>query len=126
MTSSQSQQMTIEPDEMAAADDGVSVHAGFPNAAADRRLRSLDLNQLLIAHPSGTFVFRIRGDQGVTQGIFDGDIALVDRLEAPRSSSLVLWHDGRRFQLSRPARMAAGGTAWGTVTAVIHQYRATG
>ena len=105
------------------SDDGVSVHAGFPNPAADRRLRRLDLNQLLIERPSSTFIFRIRGEEGITQGIFDGDLAVVDRAANPRPMDYVLWHDGERFKLSRPSRMAADATTWGIITAVIHQYR---
>lgn len=103
--------------------DGVSIHTGFPNAAADKRLRGLDLNQLLIKHPASTFMFRVRGEEGITQGIFDGDLAIVDRLATPRPQDLVLWHDGDQFNLSRPARLADSATVWGTVTAVIHQYR---
>ena len=104
-------------------EQGVSVHAGFPNPAADRRLSGLDLNQLLIRHPTSTFLFRIRGEQGITQGIFDGDLAVVDRLAAARAHDLVLWHDGQRFNLSRPSRMPADGRRWGTVTAIVHQYQ---
>jgi len=105
------------------SEDGVSVHAGFPNPAADRRLRGLDLNQLLIQTPSSTFIFRIRGEEGITQGIFDGDIAVVDRAANPRPADYVLWHDGERFKLSRPSRMAEGAIQWGVITAIIHQYR---
>lgn len=102
---------------------GVSIHAGFPNPAADRRLRGLDLNQLLVERPSSTFMFRIRGEEGATQGIFDGDIAVVDRVAAPRPMDYVLWHDGTGFKLSRPSRMAEDAIQWGVITAVIHQYR---
>lgn len=104
-------------------ENGVSIHAGFPNPAADGRLRSLDLNQLLVKTPSSTFIFRIRGEEGITQGIFDGDIAVVDRAANIRPSDYVLWHDGERFKLSRPSRVAEGATTWGVITAVIHQYR---
>lgn len=104
-------------------EDGVSVHAGFPNPAADKRLRGLDLNQLLVERPSSTFIFRIRGEEGITQGIFDGDLAVVDKAAAARNSDFVLWHDGERFKMSRPARITEGATTWGVITAVIHQYR---
>ena len=110
-------------DNATTADDGVSVHAGFPNPGADRRLRGLDFNQLLIAHPSSTFVFRVRGEEGITQGIFDGDLAIVDRLANPGANDFVLWHDGEHFKLSRPSRIADGAAQWGVITAVIHQYR---
>ena len=105
------------------ADNGVSVHMGFPNPAADKRLRGLDLNQLLVDRPSSTFIFRIRGEEGITQGIFDGDIAVVDRAAAARTNDFVLWHDGERFKMSRPSRIADGASTWGVITAVIHQYR---
>lgn len=104
-------------------ENGVSVHAGFPNPAADGRLRSLDLNQLLIKTPSSTFIFRIRGEEGTTQGIFDGDIAIVDRAASIRSNDFVLWHDGEHFKMSRPSRVPEGAATWGVITAVIHQYR---
>ncbi len=110
-------------DNTTTADDGVSVHAGFPNPGADRRLRGLDFNQLLISHPTSTFIFRVRGEEGITQGIFDGDLAVVDRAANPRSQDYVLWHDGQNFKLSRPSRINEGATQWGVITAVIHQYR---
>jgi DNA polymerase V len=102
---------------------GVSIHAGFPNPAADRRLKGLDLNQFLIAQPTSTFMFRVRGDQGIARGIFDGDVAIVDRALAPRSSDLVLWHDGQRFVLSAQTRLTPDSVLWGVVTATIHQHR---
>jgi len=105
------------------AADGVSIHTGFPNAAADKRLRGLDLNQLLVKNPSSTFMFRVRGEEGITQGIFNGDLAIVDRIAPPRPQDLVLWHDGAQFNLSRPTRLDDSAVVWGTVTAVIHQYR---
>ena len=104
-------------------EDGVSIHTGFPNPAADKRLRGLDLNQLLIKQPNSTFMFRIRGQEGITQGIFDGDLAVVDRAANPKPSDFVLWHDGQNFKLSRPARQTEGSITWGVITAVIHQYR---
>jgi hypothetical protein len=106
-----------------ALENGVSIHAGFPNPATDKRLHSLDLNRLLITHPSSTFIFRIRGDQGANYGIFDGDIAVVDRAIVPTNNDFVLWHDGRQFKLSRSAKMTDSSTIWGIVSAIIHQYR---
>lgn len=105
------------------ATKGISVHAGFPNPAADHRLQGLDLNRLLVEHPSSTFLFRIRGEYGTLQGIFDGDIAVVDRMRTPRDHDFVLWHDGQKFKLSRSTRITPEGTVWGTVTAIVRQYR---
>ena len=114
---------TIMDSNTVGSEDGVSVHTGFPNPAADKRLRSLDINELLIKQPNSTFMFRIRGQEGITQGIFDGDLAIVDRAANPRPTDYVLWHDGQNFKLSRPSRQTEGSTTWGVITAVIHQYR---
>lgn len=113
--------MDYDLDEAAQAEAGVSIHAGFPNPAADRRLQALDLNQLLITNSSSTFMFRIRGDQGMRHGIFASDIAIVDRGLTPQPQDLIVWHDGRQFQLSQLARLEAGRSIWGVVSVVIHQ-----
>ncbi len=107
--------------------DGVSVHRGFPNSADDRAERgnrlALDLNQLLIRHPSSTYLLRIGGHRWTDQGIYDGDIAVIDRGTEPQASDLVaVWHnDG--FVLCPRRQLEGGETIWGIVSAVIHQYR---
>jgi len=60
--------------------EGVSVHAGFPNPALDGSLDSLDLNRFLVAHPAGTFFMRIVGNDWQDVGIWDGDLAIIDRV----------------------------------------------
>ncbi|MDB5169459.1 MAG: response UmuD protein Serine peptidase family [Candidatus Saccharibacteria bacterium] len=107
-------------------DDGVSVHAGFPNPAADRRKwgvkLSLDFNQLLVKRPSSTFVFRIVGHRYADHGIFDGDIAVVDRALPPRDSDVVIRWLEQGFELKRFRQLENPNEAWGVVTAVVHQY----
>jgi len=117
--------MDNDPETMAGG-DGVSVHSGFPNPALDRREQgsrlALDLNQLLIKHPSSTYLFRVAGHRFSDQGIYDGDVAVIDRLLKPRSTDLVVaWQDGGST-LCRQQQLAAEDQAWGVVTAIIHQY----
>jgi DNA polymerase V len=108
--------------------DGVSVHSGFPNPAADgagdQSLRlSLDLNQLLIKRPASTYLFRIAGHAQADEGIFDGDVAVVDRALNPQDSDLVVaWLPGGSV-IARKRRLEPGAPVWGVVTAVIHNYR---
>lgn len=113
--------------EIMAGSDGVSVHSGFPNPAADQRGRqtglALDLNRLLIKHPSSTYLFRIAGHHAAQEGIYDGDVAVVDRLPAARDSDLVVVWQDQALRLCRRHRLLPGDDVWGVVTAVIHQYR---
>ncbi len=103
--------------------EGVSVHDGFPNPATDTSLQKLDLNQLLIWHNVSTFMLRINGSEWQEAGIFDKDIALVDRALKPRSVDLVLWQHEDNLAISRYSSLKKVNQIWGVVTAVIHQYR---
>lgn len=106
--------------------DGVSVHAGFPNPAADRRSSgvklSLDFNQLLVRHPSSTFVFRIVGHRYSIHGIFDGDIAVIDRAVPPKPTDIVVRWQENNFELRRYNQLQDKNEAWGVLTATIHRY----
>jgi SOS-response transcriptional repressor LexA len=106
--------------------DGVSVHSGFPNPALDRREQgarlALDLNQLLIKHPSSTYLFRVAGHQWSDQGIYDGDIAVIDRLPEPRTTDLVIAWRLNGSTICRFQQLADSDQIWGVVTAIVHQY----
>ncbi len=106
--------------------DGVSVHSGFPNPALDRRGQggrlALDLNQLLIKHPSSTYLFRVAGHHWSDQGVYDGDVAVIDRARTPRAADLVIvWHEDGST-LCRQRQLSDRDEVWGVVTAIIHQY----
>ncbi len=105
--------------------DGVSVHTGFPNPAIDGRLSGLDFNKLLITHAASTYMFRLRGNEWEGAGIFDGDIAVVDRALDPRKTDVVLWWDDHsgEFAISKLSDMPSEATCWGVITATIHQLR---
>jgi SOS-response transcriptional repressor LexA len=104
--------------------NGMSIHAGFPNPASDGLLGELDLDRLLIHRPASTYIFRLRGHEWEDLGIFDGDIAIVDRALDARPDDLVIWwHETRdSFAISKFNRIDTGATVWGVVTAVIHQF----
>jgi DNA polymerase V len=52
---------------------------GFESPAAEYLQQSLNLDELLIEHPSATFIAQAKGDSMQGVGIFDGDILVVDR-----------------------------------------------
>jgi hypothetical protein len=105
--------------------EGVSVHTGFPNPATDTSLRSLDLNQLLVNHGASTYFFRVRGDHWQEAGVFDDDIAIVDRaLDARKTDAVIWWNEGAdQFNITRRSQVPAVATVWGVITATIHQFR---
>lgn len=110
-----------------AVGDGVSIHSGFPNPALEyqesgARL-ALDLNQLLIQHPASTYLFRVAGHHWSEHGIYDGDVAIIDRaLQARSSDLLVTWRAGGST-LCRQQQLTPEDKPWGVVTGIIHQYR---
>lgn len=106
-------------------DEVVSVHAGFPNPAADMSLQGLDLHKLLVRHAASTYYFRVRGRTWETIGIFDGDIAIVDRALQPRRTDIVVWwqEGGDAFQFSAFHHVPKESVTWGVVTTTIHQLR---
>jgi SOS-response transcriptional repressor LexA len=117
--------MDNDLETLANGDSGttISVHPGFPNPAADRRGAPLSLDRLLIQHPSSTYFFRIRGQDWSEVGIFDGDIAVIDRALPPKRSDLVLAWQGENFRLQYFRHWRKDVEPWGIVTSIIHDYK---
>jgi hypothetical protein len=111
-----------------APSNGVSRHRGFPSSAprnsGQNPALALDLNQLLIRQASSTYMFRVSGHHWVDQGIYDGDVAVIDRALQAGSRDLIVAWQGNDARLCRQHQLTAEDTPWGVVTAVIHQYRA--
>ncbi len=55
------------------------VSCGFPSPAQDYVEERLDLNKLLVKHPSATYFVRVSGESMMGAGIGDGDLLVVDR-----------------------------------------------
>ena len=118
----------MEPDIEALADgDAVRIHAGFPNPAADRlgtgKSLTLDFNQLLVRHPSSTYLFRVSGNSWAEQGILHGDVAVIDRALSPRPHDLVIAWQNDAFVISACKDLAEGESPWGVITSVVHTFR---
>ena len=67
-----------------------TIAAGFPSPADDHLDVSLDLNEYLIKHPSATFYIYVKGDSMINDGIYNGDIMIVDRALIPKSKNIVV------------------------------------
>jgi DNA polymerase V len=114
---------------------------GFAAAADDYMERGIDLNEQLILNKPATFFFRMNGDAMIEDGIFSGDVLIVDRSIKPASGKIIVAIlDGellvRRLQKnSNNVELVAANkkvssiqlssfndrsNVWGVVTCVIH------
>lgn len=118
-----------------------SVAAGVPSPADDSVNAHLDLNELLIQHPSATFLVRVAGQSMIGAGIHHNDVLVVDRsIEAVSGKIVVAAVDGEltvkrlcrrgnivslepENQAYRPIVLTEGMDVriWGVVTSVIHR-----
>lgn len=103
--------------------DGVAVHTGFPNPAIDAALKDLDLNQLLIAHSASSYMMRIAGNDWQHLGIFNDDIAIIDRSLTARPNDIVIWWGDGSFILSYLSQVPKNAVVWGIVTSTTHIFK---
>ncbi|HEE9786892.1 TPA: translesion error-prone DNA polymerase V autoproteolytic subunit [Enterobacter soli] len=66
------------------------VQCGFPSPAADYVEQRIDLNELLIAHPSATYFVKASGDSMIEGGIGDGDLLVVDSSRTAAHGDIVI------------------------------------
>jgi DNA polymerase V len=67
-----------------------SISAGFPSPAENYLDRPLDLNELMIAHPTATFFVRVSGDSMKNAGICHNDILVVDRSREAQNNDIIV------------------------------------
>ena len=67
-----------------------SVQAGFPTTISDNSFEEVDLNSMIIKHPTATFLLRASGDSMTGAGIFSNDILIVDRSIEPKNNKIVI------------------------------------
>lgn len=62
----------------------------FPSPAQDYVEGRIDLNKLVIRHPSATYFLRVSGDSMTGVGIGDGDLLVVDRAITAQHGDIVV------------------------------------
>jgi DNA polymerase V len=77
------------------------VAAGFPSEAFNYTEKAIDFNQLLIKHKETTFCLIAGGDSMKGDGIFKGDLLVIDKLEEPYDRSIVVFSVDGEFTLKR-------------------------
>ncbi|EHY9845489.1 MULTISPECIES: LexA family protein [Vibrio] len=63
---------------------------GFESPAAEYTQLDLDLDHLLVEHPSATFIGSACGDSMQGVGIFDNDLLIVDRFVEVKNGDIVV------------------------------------
>jgi len=63
---------------------------GFPSPADDYTEALPSLDELLIKHPSATFLGRGQGDSMIERGIINGSLLIIDRAATPEHDSTIV------------------------------------
>lgn len=112
---------------------------GFPSPAADYLDDRVDLNALLIAHPSATFFMAVETDAMVGDHIMPKSLAIIDRSLNPRNNDIIVASLNGELLLRRLSKTKKGNfllpsndklspveivegmefEVWGVVSAVI-------
>lgn len=66
------------------------VPCGFPSPAQDYVEKGIDLNDLLVQHPSATYFVKSSGDSMVGAGIGEGDLLIVDSARNSAHGDIVI------------------------------------
>ena len=78
-----------------------AVHGGFPSPAQDYVERQIDLNELLVAHPSATYFVRVTGDSMRDANIGEGDLLIVDSSLRAKHDDIVIAAINGEFTVKR-------------------------
>jgi len=89
-----------ELSELEVSYEGV-VSAGFPSEAYNYTEEGIDFNKLLIRHKETTFCLTAGGDSMKGDGIFKGDLLVIDKLAEPYENSIVVFSINGEFTLKR-------------------------
>lgn len=96
------------------------VQCGFPSPAQDYVEQRIDLNELLIQHPSSTYFVRAAGDSMIEGGIGDGDLLVVDSaLQATHGDIVIAAVEGeftvKQLQLRPTVQLNPMNSAWSPI-----------
>ena len=80
------------------------VPAGVPVTAIDVGSQPLVFDEYLVKKPNETFVIPIKGDSMIEAGIFDGDLAVVERSSKAKAGDFVIANVDNEFTLKELVR----------------------
>jgi len=77
------------------------VSAGFPSEAYNYLEEEIDFNKYLVKHKESTYCLWADGDSMKGDGIFKGDLLVVDKLEEPYENSILILSIDGEYTMKR-------------------------
>ena len=77
------------------------IAAGFPSEAYNYMEEGIDFNRLLVKNKETTFCLIAGGDSQNGDGIFKGDLLIIDKLADPYDNSILVFSIDGEFTLKR-------------------------
>lgn len=74
---------------------------GFQSPATGYEDKTVNLNTLLVQHPNATVFMQIDTTKYMKNGIYNGDLLVIDRAKAVKANSLVVYAQNGQFQMGR-------------------------
>ena len=78
-----------------------TINAGFPSPAGDYEERELDINDLVVPHPTSSYFMRVSGDSMTGACIYHDDIIVIDRAITAAHNRIVVARIGEEYTLKR-------------------------
>lgn len=105
--------------------DTIAAVVAFTNTSYRNDVNALDLNELVVKNPNSTFFMRVEGENWIKQGIYPGDVAVIDRSATPKKGDTVVAEVDGDFELARLGSLEGREEAlvWGVVTHTVHRRR---
>ena len=66
------------------------VEAGFPSAAEEELLDTMDFDEFLTPNKESSYILRVKGDSMINAGIREGDMVIVERRAAYKVGEIVV------------------------------------
>jgi len=77
------------------------VSAGFPSEAYKYEEEGIDFNKYLVRHKESTYCLWAEGDSMKGDGIFKGDLLVIDKLEEPYENSILILSIDGEYTMKR-------------------------
>jgi len=66
-----------------------TIRAGYPDMPMEQVVQKVNLYDFFIKGTQGNFMLKVQGDSMIEAGIFEGDMALIDKQKKPRKGDIV-------------------------------------